>query len=88
MPRYEIEQYEIHAQTFRVDALSEAEAVATLFNGGGDAVDDGLNFIEVADEIGLPVDNHQDLVEQLRQLDIDVGECVIPSIRSIHEIDD
>ena len=31
MPTFEIEQYEVHAQKYRVEADSEAEAIKMLF---------------------------------------------------------
>ena len=31
MPTFEIEQYELHAQTYRIEAASEAEAIKRLF---------------------------------------------------------
>jgi len=33
MPMWEIEQLELHAQTYRVEALDEAEAIQKLFSG-------------------------------------------------------
>ena len=33
MPTYEIEQYELHAMKYRVEAATEAEAIAKLFQG-------------------------------------------------------
>jgi hypothetical protein len=85
MPTYEIEQYEVHTQTYRVQADSEADAVAKLFNGEADAVDGGLEYIEVAEDLGLPADEYRDLAEALRKLGISVDD-VIPSIRSISKI--
>ena len=83
MPTYEIEQYEIHTQQYRVEANSEAEAIKMLFDGEADLVDNGLDFIEVCDELGLPADEHRELADQLRVLGVSVGEQVIPSIRKI-----
>jgi hypothetical protein len=33
MPTYEIEQYELHVQKYRVEADDEADAIAKLFQG-------------------------------------------------------
>lgn len=87
MPVYEIEQYEIHAQKFRVRAKSEAHAIKRLLEGAADAVDDGLDYIEVCEDMGLPVDEYRDLADKLRALGVTVGDCVISSIRSIEEAD-
>jgi hypothetical protein len=83
---FEIEQYELHTQIYRVQADTEAEAIAKLFNGEADAVDDGLEYIEVAEDLGLPADEYHDLAEALRALDVSV-EDVIPSIRGIERVE-
>ena len=83
MPTFVIEQYEIHTQTYRVEASSEAEAIKILFDGQADPVDNGLEFIEVCEDLGLPADEHRKLAAQLRSLGVTVGDVVIPSIRSV-----
>jgi len=83
---YEIEQYELHTMKYRVEANSEAEAITKLLNGEADAVEGSLEFIEVAEDLGLPTDEYRDLAETLRALDVSV-EDVIPSIRGIEKVD-
>lgn len=87
MPVYEIEQYELHSSKYRVEASSEAEAIAKLLYGEADPVDDSLEYVEVADDFGLPVDENRELVEKLHKLGVPVSEHVIPSIRSIEEVE-
>ena len=82
MPIFEIEQYEVHVQTYRVEADSEAEAIAKLFNGEADPVDNSLEYIEVCEDLGLPAEEYRELAEELRSLGESVDEHVIPSIRS------
>jgi hypothetical protein len=86
MPIYEIEQYEIHAQMYRVEATSEAEAVKKLFAGGAEPVDDGFELIGVCNDLGLPVQHYPDLANQLRSLGVTVDTAVIPSVRSIGQV--
>ena len=86
MPTFEIEQYEICVTKYRVEASSEAEAIAKLFDGGADAVDNSHEYIEIAEDCGLPADEHQELVAELRDLGVPVDE-IIPSIRSIEQIE-
>ena len=86
MPTYEIEQYEIHVQTYEVEADNEAEAIAKLFNGKAEPVDDSLEFVEVCEDRGLPTDEHPRLAEELRAMEIPVDD-VIPSIRRIAQAD-
>lgn len=63
MPTFEIEQYELHVQKCRVEATSEADAIAKLFRGEAEAVNNTLEFLEVADDFGLPADEYPDLAE-------------------------
>ena len=83
MPTFVIEQYEIHTQTYRVEANSEAEAIKKLFDGEADAVDNGLEYVEVCEDLGLPADDHGELVRELRSLGVSVGEDFIESIGNI-----
>jgi hypothetical protein len=85
MPTYEIEQYELHVQKYRVEATTEAEAIAKLLDGEAEAVDNSLEYVEVAEDYGLPADDDRDLAEALRDRGISIGE-VIHSIRGIVEV--
>jgi hypothetical protein len=87
MPKFEIEQFELHAMKYRVEADSEAQAIAKLFNGEAEPVEQSQDFIEVAEDYGLPADEHRELADQLRALGVAVGEAVIPSIRSIQQVE-
>ena len=86
MPVFEIEQYEIHAHKYQVEATSAAEAVQKLFAGGAKPVNDGIDFIGVCNDLGLPVQYYPDLANQLRSLGVTVETAVIPSVRSIGEV--
>jgi hypothetical protein len=85
MKTYEIEQYELHTMRYRVEANTEAEAIAKLFQGEGEAVDNSLEYIEVAEDFGMPANEHRNLAKSLRKKHIWV-DAVIPSIRSIEEV--
>ena len=84
MPVFVIEQYELHVQSYRVEAASEAEAIKKLFDGHAEAIDNSLELIEVATDFGMPEDENRDLADQLRDLDVQIDD-IIPSIRSIDE---
>jgi hypothetical protein len=45
-----------------------------------------MDYIEVAEDFGLPTDEYTELAEALRKLGVSVGDTVIPSIRSIEEV--
>ena len=83
---YEIEQYEICITKYRVEASSEAEAIAKLFDGGAEVVDNSHEYIEVAEDCGLPADEHQELAAELRELGVPVDE-IVPSIRSVEQVE-
>ena len=70
MPTYEIEQYEVHTMKYRGEADNEAEAIKMMLAGEADPVDNGFDFIEVCEDLGLPADQYRELVEQLRSLGI------------------
>lgn len=86
MPKYEIEQYELHTMKYQITAANEAEAIVKLFDGEAEPVDGSLEYVEIAEDFGLPVDEHRQLAKQLHALGLPVGEHVIPSIRSIEEV--
>ena len=87
MPIYEIEQYELHATKYRVEADSKAQAIARLFGGEADFIDNSLDYIEVADDYGMPADQNQELADQLRSLGVSIDDDIIPSVRSIEEVE-
>ncbi len=84
MPTFEIEQYEIHVQTYTVEAANEAEAIVKLLDGEAEPVDDSGEYVEIAEDFGLPADEHQELADALRDVGVPVDE-IIPIIRSIVE---
>lgn len=83
---YEIEQYEICITKYRVEASSEAEAIATLLDAGADAVDNSHEYVETAEDFGLPADEYQDLAAELRSLGVPVDE-IISTIRSVEQVE-
>ena len=85
-PTYEVQQYVLHVMKYRVAATSTAEAIAKLFQGEAELVCQDREFIEVAEDLGLPVDEYPELTAALRQLGVMRGKGeVIPSIRSVKE---
>ena len=87
MPMYEIERYELHTSKYRVEANGEAEAIVKMLDGEADPMDDSLEYIEVADDFGIPVDENRDLADQVHELGVPIDEHVIPSIRSVEEVE-
>jgi hypothetical protein len=87
MPTFEIEQYEIHVQHYRIEADNEAQAIYKLFNSEADPVDGSLEYVEICEDRGLPTEEHRELADQLRSLGMPVNEAVIPSIRTIKRVE-
>ncbi|MCB9951414.1 MAG: hypothetical protein H6824_10575 [Planctomycetaceae bacterium] len=86
MPRYEIEQYELHVMTFRIDANDPADAIVRLLDGEAEPVDNTQEYVEIAEECGLLVDDYPELASELRELGVPVDDRLIPSIRSVSEV--
>jgi hypothetical protein len=82
MPIFEIEQYELHSMKYRVEAADEADAVVRLLAGEAEPVEQSQDYIEIADDYGLSVDEHPQLADALRDQGLPV-DAVIPSIRTI-----
>ena len=85
MPMFEIEQYELHVIKYKVTARTEAQAIAKVLGGLAEPVDGSLEYVEVAEDFGMPADEDQQLARQLRKLGVQVDE-VIPSIRSVERV--
>lgn len=84
MPTYEIEQYEIYVQRYRVEAVDEVHAVARLFGGEAELVENSLEYVEAANDHGMYRDDDLDIADGLWDLGIIVGiDIIIPSIRSV-----
>ena len=85
MPMFEIEQYELHVIKYKVKAKDEAQAIAKVLGGLAEPVDGSLEYVEVAEDFGMPADEDQQLARQLRKLGVQMDE-VIPSIRSVERV--
>jgi len=87
MPIYELEQYELHVMKYRVTADDEADAIAKLFRGEGEPVEDSLDFVEVANDLGLSLTESPDLACRLFERGIiDGNDQIVPSIRSVRQV--
>jgi hypothetical protein len=82
---FEIEQYELHAMTYRVKADTLGEAVVKLLQGHGEPLDDTLDFIQVCTDKGMTADSVPDIATHLAQAGIDLGGLAVPVIPSIRE---
>ena len=88
MPVYRLEQYEIHCQAYNVTADNEADAISRLLLGEGDPIDNSLEFVEIADDHGMSVNENRDLADQLFDRGIiHSSDEIIPSIRCCDEVE-
>jgi hypothetical protein len=86
MPVFEIGQYELHVLTHRIEADDEAQAIAKLYQGEGEAV--SFEFVGIANDFGMPVNEDRDLADQLFERGIITSDdTIVPSIRSIRQVE-
>lgn len=89
MPMYEIEQYELWTQKYRVNASSRAEAILKLDKGQGVPVDDSAEFIETEFSRGMMQDENEELTAELKALGYEFrDDAIIESIRDVECLDD
>jgi hypothetical protein len=87
MPTYEVQQYELHTLTYRVQANDEADAIAKVFRGEGEP--DSFQFCGVANDYGLALSENEALSDQLFDRGIiKSDDHIIPSIRSVKQVSD
>lgn len=87
MPRFKVEQYELHVASYEVEAKDRADAVYKVRHGAVDAPLD-VEFIETADRYGLVSWQHPELATTLAaRMGVAVGKR-IPSVRSVEACDD
>lgn len=95
MAEFMVEQYELHAQSYRVEADSMAEAVQKVLNGEGECEDNGCDLLENLSSQGLSMQDCK------REFGLKfVGQCCelgigqelvengvfLPSIRCVEEV--
>jgi hypothetical protein len=89
MPLYEIEQLELYAQGYLVEAVDEADAIARFFGGEGRQEVTSIEFAGMANNYGMPVDENRELADQLFDRGvIHSSDEVIPSIRDVRQVED
>jgi hypothetical protein len=86
MPKFVVERYELYAQKVEIEAESEAHAIAAVLNGEGTDIDNGLDYIESAEEFGMPTEElSEELEAELRALGVDLGGDYVHALRSVTE---
>lgn len=88
MAVFEVEQYELHSCKYRIEAATAAEAISKVFEGTETMVDNSDDYIEVAEDWGMPTAEHQDIADELRKLGQLHIRSIIPSIRSVEKVED
>lgn len=86
MPLYKIEQVEVYAKTYHVEANTEAEAIVKVFDGEVAPVANAPEPADLCDERGICAADQPQLVEQLREAGIMSDQSVIPSITGIEKL--
>ena len=88
MPTFRVEQYELHAAAYTVEAKDKVEAILKVLNGRAKMDDGGLDYVEVAEDyyqpaLGLTDEEIKKLDRKGHPLNEDGG---IPSIRSVEKV--
>ena len=86
MAQFEIEQFEIHVSKYTVEAGSEAEAIAKLLQDDPNIIFEDSEYVEIATDYGLSVDDNPDLAEGLHALGVRISQDTIDSIRSVKQV--
>lgn len=83
MAKYVVEQYELHAQQYFVDASSEAEAIKKVLDGEAE-MGEG-EYIGLFEDYGMSLHSKPEVADALEEYieRHDSGEIYIPSIRSV-----
>jgi len=84
MPKFIVQQYELHKQDYEVEAADRAEAVIAVMNGEGTMVDDTQEFIESAERYGQPIFNENERAKLKAAVLLD-NDGSVPSVRSVEE---
>lgn len=86
MKKFLVEQYEIWSQKYEVEANSEEEAILEVLDGNVDALNNELEYIETAEDIGLPKDFLTEKALKFFEKNNVVIYDYLPSIRSVREM--
>ena len=86
MPMFHLEQYEFWLQCLKIEAADEADAIGKVLQGEGCPV--SMRFAGIATDYGMGVNENANLAVRLWDREIiDRNDTIIPSIRSVQEIE-
>jgi hypothetical protein len=87
MPKFIVEQDEVHTFKYTVEAKNRGEAIAKVLDGDGEAMDGGSEFVENADNLGMSTRKlTKEEMDSLEENGFDFSDKV-ESIRSVEQID-
>jgi hypothetical protein len=87
MAQFVVEAFELHAQKYRVEAETPAEAILNFYRGDGEELGPS-ELIEMSTDHGLLVDANPDLLAELTALGEKVDDDIIAGILDVAEIGD
>jgi len=80
MATFHIEAYEVHIQTYEVEANNRAEAIKKFMDGQASQLDDSLEYLELAEDYksvnDLERSLKKDVLKALDGLDDDGKTCI------------
>lgn len=85
MPKYIVEQFELHSVQYEVNAASLGEAIDEIFNGDGKFIDNSDELIHVDTSRGLSLTQlTANDITSLKEFEIiDDDSCMLQSIASV-----
>ena len=85
MAKFIIEQYELHAQKYEVEAENKVDAIKALFEGQANIVDSSLDYVQVAHDYFQPNLFSYEELNAIDKFSTIEDDCVT-SIRSIEKV--
>ena len=82
-----VEQYELHAQTYTVEAEDRVDAMRQVLSGEVAADDNGLEYIQVDEELGMSLEqfNEDEVKKILGNTQVFGGGDYVPTVRNCYE---
>ncbi len=85
MPKFRVEQYELHVTTYEVEGVENAgEAIREVYEGGGTQLT--TEYVEIDEWRGMPIDELSR--EEIKLLELGGSNEIVPSIREVTEVTD
>jgi len=86
LKEFEIEQYELHVQKYRVEAKDRMEALRLFLDGEATACDNGCEYLEPAEAYHRPQLLTDEEFKEALKFAVVHGDNSVDSIRKVEEV--